>query len=257
MAKRAATRTTAATNVVATIPMEDERIESQIDMKLSKQDLIDMVIEENREALEDKRDVLQAASKEAGQKVQEEINASKNNLMNYLKASKKTFLKKFEALGELNIDPRNVNINRALDSEGIVPINDEGQHARKIVGLQYNVPAGFVFYVNPPPKPYNSKVRYIVPTDTFGVNGQLYATDDELNKVYASLTQSLKVAAAANAALAEINGQLGNVDKMGKRAKAQLIKTILGNSSGGKAVLDNMTSIKANITQALLGPSKK
>lgn len=237
------------------IILNDQEIDASIDMKLSKQDLIDMVVEETREDLEER---VEAASKlleeaeTAVKKIQIESEALIRAKIQETYKEEITFISKYGK----------VNLQRQLDNCDLVIVNGAFMSYEEYNQLRYSDRNTFntlnAFYCKGSlavqnVRDANSKKSNVsVAFDLF-----LSLNETEIKKIYTPLVKAVKELNTAQTLLNNERKQLQSVDKMGKKAKAQLIKRLLDSSEGGKSLLSNMSGIKTNISQFLLATAQK
>lgn len=231
------------------IPTSSNEIDSSIDMKLSKQDLIDMVIEETRETLEIKCSELSAEVLATEDEFNKELNLKAKEVTSFLESKFSKELSQVDALGKRETETRECGI---ITEKGLAFVDssyeDEEAYdhyaARRENRYYYNVVTAINVNNQVPKK---KKVEILTT-----INVCLSLNKEEANKIYASTLKAAKALSELNLSLKEVRRQLNSVDKMGKKAKGQLIKRILESSSEGKAVLTNMSGIRTNVAQMLI-----
>lgn len=253
---------------VVPVPTNGE-IDTSIDMKLSKQDLIDVVVEETRERLQNQVDLAREAYEE------EKINVEKAHREQkelYKKTIEAKFKKEFKLLKDNGGPERKPEIHDSswhrgpvATEHGIIAIESikeenvrtsKGHYARRavtqdcqIIELKYHLPASYGIS-------NQSRDGEDEATCVVSINLQFRLTNAEATKLFTPFVKQLQALAASKAALSALEEQLKGVDKMGKKAKTQLIKRILESSDDGQALLSNINAIKSNVSQLLLEGTK-
>jgi hypothetical protein len=247
------------------MPVSGDQIDSSIDMKLTKQDLIDMVIEETRDVLEVRVDNAQHDYNEMVDLVEKSKKKLPELFKAAVKAKYKKELKLIAAHGGERHTYHDVSENIYVTDKGLKTYNDmrEVRHmnnrdrSSKILledGTEiisnFQVPSHFKIENAETKKGDEAMVN-------IRINITFQLPEDELVKLYGPFTDIVKGLAASKVALADLKTQLAGVDKMGKKAKTQLIKRMLESSGNGQAILSNMGAIKTNVAQLLLESTKK
>lgn len=261
MAKKTAKKTKATVAQTTTIalpsmPIDGQVIDTSIDMKLSKQDLIDMVVEDTREVLEG---TVQVATQRL-ELAQKTLRKAKSEVEGVIKAKIEetykeeiAFASKYGKFRDSQLLTCNLVIvdGEIMTGEAYDKLirhsenyngrrNSNVEDCKGSLSLQTNIDS---FY---------GRKRAPVSIDLF-----LTLPEAEVKKAYASVLSAHKEVLLAEEILNTARKQLQSVDKMGKKAKAQLIKRLLDSSDGGKQLLSNMSGIQANISQLLLSATSK
>jgi predicted nucleic acid-binding Zn-ribbon protein len=200
---------------------------SQVDMKLSKSDLVDMVIEERRAQL----DVLLQTTREENEAIGKQIKDFKTSCGEELKkavlseysALTKAFKAKFpkatvtvDAYIELRADPRSRNRN---DEEGVIQYFESSARLR-VWRQQYD-------------------------NNTLSIHGDFSkSVKAEKEKIAATLVASYKDVGQRYSAL---NDEVARLSKRGATVRAELTKKILEQTEQGRAILANVEALKKSV----------
>jgi len=241
------------------VPVSEQNIDTSIDMKLTKQDLIDMVIEETRERLEAQVQAANEVSCAARAKVSEAVKGASKLFVAAARAKFKKELALIKANGGEAREP-SVGEYYGITEYGILGKDDIEMVRTHNTHKPSTKDGRMILHLFEVPSYLEVSNRQNVDLYGYRKNGgcgirvdlTLSLTKADLSKLYAPLIALVKEFAKAEAEVNELQNQLRNVDKMGKKAKTQLIKRILESSTDGQALLSNMTAIKSNVTQLLL-----
>ncbi len=249
------------------MPVSGDQIDSSIDMKLTKQDLIDMVIEETREVLENRVDDAQHAYNDATYEVEKAKKKLSDLFKDAVRAKYKKELKLIAAHGGARKGYNEISENLYITDKGIKSYSEMHEQRRNggrgggssshvyledgtEIVVNFQVPS-HMRVENAESKDSDKELVYTK------VNITLQLPEAELAKLYAPFLAQVKSLAATKLDLEDLKTQLAGVDKMGKKAKTQLIKRMLESSGNGQAILSNMGAIKTNVAQLLLDSTKK
>lgn len=241
------------------VPVGAAGIDSQIDMKLSKQDLIDMCLEDARTSLEEQVRVGSQAVSEAKRALEKNIKACEDGLFEVVKKDNPAEFTILNQFGGAN--DKQVGHGMFLTPEGVFTEEEANQmeydDRRRLFNDNrsqvYNLPCSVRVsnksgYEREAKKGSNAVEASI----TFRFN----VDEKTLKKLFAPLEKQGAQYFAMKAQLESLQLQLKSVDKTGKKAKAQLIRRILEGSAGGKAILSNMGLIKTSVQTLLIESSK-
>lgn len=245
----------------------NQNIDTSIDMKLSKQDLIDMVIEETRERLEAQVEAAQQASIAARNAVEAAIEAASEQFEDAIRSKYKAELTVIAKNGGEDGEPEITKEVYAtelglLSREQVQEHYNSRNRSETITrnGLQlharFKVPS-YLSVHNKVQKRNHFTREANLGVGSLSVQLDCSLTLTEMKKLYAPLVDLVKDFVAKENTHRELQVQLGSVDKMGKKAKTQLIKRLLESSEGGQAILSNMSGIKQNVAQLLLASTSK
>lgn len=251
-----AKKTKKETKQLEAIPVPEKSVASDIDLKLSKQDLIDMVVEETRTKLEAEREELQKIKEEAyikyvkSSKNQEPIKAA---LIKAVKEEYKEEFKAFENAGvKMNSEAR-VSCGRwggggekeyILTENGLVTHNEHYENRMKTM-ISEELISSISFESESSKKERKFGA-------TLNMNLCIVPNKKQLEKAYANHISVVKEYAATSIALTEVNRKLRDLDKMGKKVKGQLVKRILESSADGQSVLANLDSVRQTVSATLM-----
>ncbi len=235
---------------VVALPTQNHTITSSIDMKLSKQDLIDLVVEETRERLAQELETASENLKQA-RKTKETV---ENTLKDAVVQEAKSLFK--EEIAFVNKHFKNVTILPTTVRKGLIVsksglIDSESFYKNGVRRKRvYDVETKML---------YNIDVKHTAALGAVEVatkDGDLYMklqldkkTSDRLHK---DLVVALAAEDEAEDALYLKAQEMKNLADMGKRAKIDLIKRLLESSDDGKSILQNLEEIKLNVSQTLL-----
>jgi hypothetical protein len=245
------------------MPVSGDQIDSSIDMKLTKQDLIDMVIEETRDRLEAQVATAQENCAIYSKQVEAERKKLEVLLVKELRSKYKKEFKLITTNGKEHLQVSREGAaatEHGLLMDGEMSYNYDGRNHRKLVlddketeiVTHKVVPTGVTVKNND--RNYDRAKKE---TSVMNISVYLHLTKSELQKLYAPFLADVKHMHALDVHLDELRAQLKSVDKMGKKAKTQLVKRMLESSENGQAILSNMGAIKTSVSQLLLESSKK
>jgi len=252
---------------VINVPIKDQNIDASIDMKLTKQDLIDVVIEETRERLEAQVQAANDLSNEARAKIDTALREANKTFMDAVREKHKAEFKLLKSHGGEERDPQ-IGHYYAITERGILLLNDiqhrgynRNQHTKPTledsttIERQFKIPSFVSVSNKSKDNGYGRNHTEATASISIGLTFNLSKT--ELVKLFAPIVSLVKDFDEKENSLQDLQSQLHNVDKMGKKAKTQLIKRILEGSEDGQALLSNMGAIKTNVAQLLLDATKK
>lgn len=240
------------------VPVGASGIDSQIDMKLSKQDLIDMCLEDARTNLEEQvRKGLEvvAAEKRALDKA---VLAAEGTLFEIVKKENPAEFAILEQFG--GVGDKQVGHGVLLTSDGVFTEEEisrmEYDERRRLCDDRsqvYHLPCSIrISNKDPLDRHHRNKTKAVEASISFRFN----VDEKTLKKLFAPLEKQGAQYFAMRKHLESLQLQLKGVDKTGKKAKAQLIRRILEGSEGGKAILSNMGLIKSSVQTLLIESSK-
>jgi len=234
------------------------QVDSGIDMKLTKQDLIDLVLEETRETLEAQAMAANLAFNTAEAALKATKETCENKAEEAIRNLYKKEIKMVETHGKMRVTRDSgayVVAGKVMSSDEYTKSEERQEH--KYGERKYGKTSSELIVV--------TSAMNISNGDTFGTRRQqlisleLYVSlpASELKKVYAPLAEKMKEVETLRKVAYDLRDQVRGVDTMGKKAKAQLIRRILDSSTDGQSVLANLGQMKANVSAMLLQSSKK
>lgn len=249
---------------VAMVPSDSKQIASDIDMKLSKQDIIDMMLEEAKEKLQKEVDEKRATYEDLQFQFQS-LNRHGDGLKPYiekLKASVETQYAKELAIislhGKLTLEVENHGYRSLIlvAGKGIMS-NDAYNTAMNNISnvppsARHNKISGHVILLPIAVQAFNDGKKQSS-TSPVSISMSLPINEKEAKAIYADLETLAKDFGAAATAYEEARSNLQSLDGSAKKAKAQLVRNILESSGDGQSVLAGLGGMK----QALIAQITK
>ncbi len=208
---------------VSDIPVEG-KVESNLDLKLSKNDLIEMVVEEAREEAQKKVNKLQPEHSKAYNELKE-YDKNRESRLNQVVLNRADDLVKVMVKRGYNKIECSPYGNKQFTS-----LNKEGH--------------SFTYH-----EQFEVEIRSSTRNDKedFYSSFKVHLTEKDYKVLAEEDTIARNKYKTINDAMYKAQKELSDVDNMGKKTKAQLVKRILEGSDEGKAILENMQSVKENM----------
>lgn len=231
------------------VPVRGEQVNSSIDMRLSKQDLIEMAIEDLKDNARAEVDAAQEAYNDA----QESLEIEYEKLVKSAREATKTlFAEELKVYEHLSLRDAGQSYSEffLLDSGKVVDHTEMYELQKKRENRNKNfhslqLTSGFGLSAHS-----DGKSKFVV-----SLNINLKMTKKQAEAHYAPLLELSKDKNVKLETLSQANKRYVDIANSSGKAKAQLTRRILESSTDGKAVLENMASVKVTIA-ALAAPKK-